>query len=47
MISDKSQGLKATWEFLDRRIDDVTNTGQSINFVRFRNVVYFDRQEIS
>jgi hypothetical protein len=33
MIGDRSRGQEATWEFLDRRISDVVQTGSSINFV--------------
>jgi len=34
MLQDKSQNLEATWEFLDRRIDDVMTGGQSIGMTR-------------
>jgi hypothetical protein len=34
MIGDKSKDFEATWEFLERRIDDVNNAGSNINFVR-------------
>lgn len=35
MIGDKSRDQEATWEFLDRRIEDVVGAGSSINFVSF------------
>ena len=31
MIQDKSRGQEATWEFLDRRIEDVMFMGANIN----------------
>ncbi|TNV76848.1 hypothetical protein FGO68_gene6142 [Halteria grandinella] len=34
MIGDRSKGQEATWEFLDRRVDDVVSAGQNINFTR-------------
>lgn len=31
MLQDKSEGQEATWEFLDRRIDNVMTVGKAIN----------------
>lgn len=34
MLQDKSEGKAATWEFLDRRLDDVLTIGQQLNTTR-------------
>lgn len=34
MLQDKSEGKAATWEFLDRRLDDVLLIGQTLNTSR-------------
>ena len=34
MLQDKSEGKAATWEFLERRLDDVLQIGQTLNTSR-------------
>ena len=36
LIGDRSRGHEATWEFLDRRIEDVVSAGSGINFVSIK-----------
>ena len=46
MIGDRSKNQEATWEFLDRRLDDVVEAGININMVISLIFFNFNRQGI-
>ncbi len=34
MLTDKSENFEETWNFLDRRLEDIKTLGSTINYVK-------------